>query len=229
MTPVLEVFTVPPFQENTYLLGDSSTGDAVVIDAGGRTEDIMRVAEQRGLTIRYLLNTHAHIDHVSGVAELRRVTGAPFLLHSDAVAMLSELPSQAAMFGLPQSEAPEIDGAIDDGAEFQIGGITLTAHDTAGHAPGHVTFVGSPIQLDGEETPFALVGDLIFLGSIGRVDLPGGDYATLMSSIERVILPLSDETLLLSGHGPATTVGYERAYNPYVRDWLQRGGIQGAQ
>jgi glyoxylase-like metal-dependent hydrolase (beta-lactamase superfamily II) len=217
--PVLEVFTVRPFEENTYLLGDAESGEAIVMDPGGRVDDILRVAELRGLKIREIVNTHAHVDHVLGVAELKAITGAPFRLHPAARPMLAELPEQARRFGLPVAPPPEVDGDLAAGEVVEVGGLRLVVKDTPGHAPGHVSFVAEPFELDGLTAPRSWVGDLIFLGSIGRFDLPGGDYETLLRSIDREVMTLSDDTVLYAGHGPATTVGHERAYNPYVRDW----------
>lgn len=222
MRPILETFTVPPFGENTYLLGDADAGAAIVVDPGGRVDDILRVAAQRGVTIRAIVNTHAHIDHVSGVEELKQRTGAPFWLHRDAEPMLATGPAQAEMFGLPPFEVPAIDAYLTEGQTIDVGGIALAVRHTPGHAPGHVTLVGPEVELDGRKSPFALCGDAIFLGSIGRTDLPGGDYDVLMGAIEREILTLPDETVLYSGHGPATTVGRERRTNPFVVDWLRQ-------
>lgn len=222
--PVFEVFTVPPFSENTYLLGDAEAGEAIVVDPGGRVEDILRVAERRGVRIVKIVNTHAHIDHVIGVPALQARTGAPFWLHPDAAPMLEAMPVQAEMFNLPPVTPPSIDHPLSEGEVVQVGGLALDVRYTPGHAPGHVTLVGPRIALDGEPPrPFALCGDVIFMGSIGRTDLPGGDYETLMQSIEREVLTLPDDTVLYSGHGPATTVGQERRANPFVREWLAQG------
>jgi hydroxyacylglutathione hydrolase len=218
---VLDVFTVMPFSENTYLVGDADAGVAIVVDPGGRADDIVRVAKQRGVAIATIVNTHAHIDHVAGVRELQALTGAPFWIHADAVPMLQTVPAQAAMFGLPPFDPPEVDATISAGQVFEVGGLRLTVRYTPGHAPGHVTLVGPPVEIDGRQAPFALCGDVIFMGSIGRTDLPGGDYTTLMNSIEREILSLPDETVLYSGHGPATRVGRERLRNPFVQEWLR--------
>jgi len=222
MTPILEIFTVPPFGENTYLVGDADAGVAIVVDPGGRADEVARVAERRGVVIRTIVNTHAHVDHVSGAADLQALTGAPFWLHADAVPMLETSPLQAAMFGLPPFEPPPVDALLTAGQVVQVGTLRLTVRETPGHAPGHVTLVGPEVTIDGRRAPFALCGDVIFLGSIGRTDLPGGDYDLLMASIEREILSLPDETVLYSGHGPATTVGHERRSNPFVLDWLRR-------
>ncbi|MCB0216986.1 MAG: MBL fold metallo-hydrolase [Caldilineae bacterium] len=224
MNLLIETFTVMPFGENTYLVGDLDAGEAIVVDPGGRADEIVRVAERRGLRIDRIVNTHAHIDHVSGVAALQALTGASFWLHAEAEPMLAQLGLQAAMFGLPPLEPPVVDHHLVAGDRVTVGGASLALRYTPGHAPGHVTLVGPEIAYEGRRAPFALCGDVIFMGSIGRVDLPGGDYGTLMRVIEREILSLPDATLLLSGHGPATTVGQERQHNPFVRDWLARSG-----
>lgn len=223
MTLVLEVLTVAPFGENTYLVGDAERGVAAVVDPGGRGTDVVRAAEHRGLRIEHLVGTHAHIDHVSGVRELQDLTGAPYRLHREAEAMLAALPDQAALFGLPRVEPPTVDDYLEHGDTVAVGGIGLQVRYAPGHAPGHVILVGPEAEISGRRRPFALVGDVIFLGSIGRTDLAGGDYDTLMASIEREVLSLPDETVLYSGHGPATTVGAERLRNPFVLDWLSRG------
>jgi glyoxylase-like metal-dependent hydrolase (beta-lactamase superfamily II) len=223
MQPVLETLTVSPFDENMYLVGDADAGVAVVVDPGGRTEDLVRVAGLRGVEITHILCTHAHIDHVAGAAALRDATGAPFWLHEADLPLLQGLSQQADMFGLPRVQSPEVDGLLTAGQVIEVGDLRLTVRETPGHAPGHVTFVCPQVQLEFGDHPFALCGDVVFYGSIGRTDLPGGNYETLMTSIEHVILGLPDDTVLLSGHGPATTVGREREHNPFVADWLARG------
>lgn len=220
MRPIHETFTVGPFHENTYLLGDADAGTAIVIDPGGRVGDILRVAEQWGVAIQAIVNTHSHIDHVLGVQELKERTAAPFWLHEEAVPMLAAVGRQAAMFGLPPMEAPEVDAFLTAGQVISVGGITLTVRFTPGHAPGHVTLVSEPLEFEGENAPRAWVGDVIFRDGIGRTDLPGGDYETLMASIDREVLTLPADTVLYSGHGPATTVAHERQFNPFVGEWL---------
>jgi len=224
MRPVIDVFTVPPFGENTYVVGDADAGEAVVVDPGGRADDVVRVARRRGVEIRIIVNTHAHVDHVAGVADLQARTGAPFWIHPDAVPMLQASPLQAAMFGLPPFDPPVADAFLTAGQVIEVGGLALAVRETPGHAPGHVTLVGPAVDLDGRRAPFALCGDVIFMGSIGRTDLPGGDYETLMQSIAREILSLPDDTVLYCGHGPATTVGRERRTNPFVADWTAARG-----
>jgi len=222
MRPVLEVFTVPGFDENTYLLGDADAGDAMVVDPGGRAEDIVRVATARGVAVSRIVNTHTHYDHVTGVELLRSLTGATFLIHSDAQPLLAGLGHQASWFGLPHVDPPTADGFVAAGDTIAVGDLQIEVRFAPGHAPGHVILVGPAIEIDGATHPFAFVGDVIFYGGIGRTDLPGGDYETLMRSIEREVLSLPNDTVLYSGHGPATTVGHERAYNAWVREWTQR-------
>jgi len=220
MTFLLDTFVCPPFAENTYFVGDSAAGEAVVIDPGGRIDEVLRTAELRGVRITQIWGTHSHIDHMAGVAELQRRTGAPFLLHPEAVPMLVGLPVQADRFGMPPVEVPTVQGLLAAGDTVSVGRYAFTVRDTPGHAPGHVTFVGPDVAYEGVTAPVAFCGDVIFLGSIGRTDLPGGDYAQLLRSIEEQIVTLDDTTVLFSGHGPATTVGRERRSNPFVLDWL---------
>src|SRR3990172_823393 len=156
MRPVLEVFTVPPFDENTYLVGDADAGQAIVVDPGGRADDVVHLAERRGVAIRAIVSTHAHIDHVSGAVALQVLTGAPFWLHSEAEPMLQAVGQQALMFGLPPVEAPPVDALLTSGQVLDVGALQITVHETPGHAPGHVTLVGPAIELDGERAPFAL-------------------------------------------------------------------------
>lgn len=220
MRLVLETFTVPPFGENCYLVGDAAAGTAAVVDPGGRVDDVLRSAKTAGVKVDLILGTHAHIDHVSGVAELAERSGAPFWLHQGALPYLDHLPQQAQMFGLPPVRIPRVDGWLTEGQRVAVGGLTLTVREAFGHAPGHVILVGPSLAYEDHEGPLVFCGDVVFRGSVGRVDLPGGDEATLRESIRREILSLPDASLLLSGHGPATTVGLERRQNPFLRQWF---------
>lgn len=219
MDLILETLTIPAFGENTFLLGDADAGEALAIDPGGRIDDLLALAERRGVRIVAVANTHAHIDHVAGIPELVARTGVPVWMHRDAAASMATLPAQAAMFGLPPLDPPRVDRELRAGEDLAVGGLRLELRDTPGHAPGHLAFVGPEVELDGARRRFAIVGDAIFLGGIGRVDLPGGDFALLMTSIEREILSLPPATALYPGHGPATTVARERAGNPFVLQW----------
>jgi glyoxylase-like metal-dependent hydrolase (beta-lactamase superfamily II) len=218
----VEVFAVPPFQENTYLFCDLDSGEAVAIDPGGRVPEIIARAQALGVRIVLIANTHAHIDHVLGVADLADATGAPFRLHADAAATLDKLPGQAASMGLGPARIPAVSGHLAAGDRLRVGGRTLEVLFTPGHAPGHVTLVARDVELEGERRTIAFCGDVIFRGSIGRTDLAGGDYDVLMGVIEDRILSLPSDTLLLSGHGPATTVADEAATNPFVLEWRTR-------
>lgn len=220
MKLVLETFTVMPFSENSYLIGDADAGAAAVIDPGGRVDDILRTAQLAGVEVRLILGTHAHIDHVSGVAEMAERTGAPYWLHRDALPFLAHLSQQAQLFGLPPVRVPRVDGHLYADQTITIGEMRFTVREAPGHAPGHVILVGPDIEHEGHQGPAVFCGDVIFRGSVGRTDLPGGDTATLRDSIRREILSLPDGALLLSGHGPATTVGLERRQNPFLRQWF---------
>jgi len=199
----IKTFVTTPFAENAYVITDS--GEAMVIDPGEATPELLDAIE--GLRVTTLVNTHAHIDHVGGNAEIKRRTGAELVCHADAKDMLEAVPMQGKMFGLSVEPSPPPDRLIAEGDRLSVGNVTLQILDVPGHAPGHIALVG-----DG----FTISGDVLFAGSIGRTDLFGGDMDLLMESIRTKLLPLPDETVVLSGHGPPTTIGRERASNPFI-------------
>jgi glyoxylase-like metal-dependent hydrolase (beta-lactamase superfamily II) len=163
-----------------------------------------------GLTLAAIVLTHAHIDHIEGVHEIHALApDASIWIHPDALAMYRALPHQAAAFGLRVETQPEPTDRLVHGQRLEIGDCALDVRDAPGHAPGHVILVAS-------DKSFAIVGDVVFQGSIGRTDLPGGDFHRLMRSIREEVLTLPDETVLYSGHGPPTTVGDERVGNPFL-------------
>ena len=205
-----------PLQVNTYIVGSKATGDAVVIDPGGHASEILRVLEQENLTLRRIINTHAHFDHVGGVNDLKTATGVPFCLHPDDLGTLAGYAQQMAFFGMQGDEAPDVDEHLEAGQVVEIGELSLTVLFTPGHAPGHVTFV-SPVDITGPGDRVAFSGDVLFQGSIGRYDLPGADLHVLMSSITEQLLPLGDNTVIYPGHGPMTTIGEEKLSNPFLR------------
>jgi glyoxylase-like metal-dependent hydrolase (beta-lactamase superfamily II) len=200
-------FAVGPLQANAYLAISEDTGDCAVIDPGAEPERLLAAASDEGAEVRMILLTHAHLDHVGGVAAIRRETGAPVWLHPDDRPLYGAAPAQARSFGLELDVPPPPDHDLVPGQSIEIGGESLEVRHTPGHSPGHVILAG-----DG----FAFVGDCVFAGSIGRTDLPGGDHRALLRSIQEQIMTLPDPTVLHTGHGPATTVGRERKTNPFL-------------
>jgi hydroxyacylglutathione hydrolase len=207
---IVEMITVGRFQENCYVIGDEETGTGVLIDPGDEATRIALTVEQIGLGIAQILVTHAHVDHVRAVAPLVDEYSCPVLMHAEAEAMLKALPQQAIMMGVRFGKVPVVDRHIEDDEVLEIGNIRLRSLYTPGHAPGHLGFYA-------EEEGIVFSGDALFAGSIGRADLPGGSMDLLMRSISEKLLTLPDETRVLSGHGPETTIGRERMHNPFLR------------
>jgi glyoxylase-like metal-dependent hydrolase (beta-lactamase superfamily II) len=205
----LEVVPLPngQFGENCWLLADGRTGDAVMIDPGEEPGMFLAELDTRRWTLRAIWITHGHIDHILGVAAVKRATGAPVYLHPADRPLYDALAEQGTWFGLRADPPPPPDQALAAGQQLVVGGLEFTVRHTPGHSPGSVSFVG-------QGTIFG--GDVLFNGSIGRTDLPGGDFATLMRSIQRDFLSLPDSTVVRSGHGPETTIGVERLTNPFL-------------
>lgn len=210
-------FTSGGFGENAYLVRRPGEEAAVAIDPGSGVVEMIRVIEEEGLRLAAILLTHAHIDHIEGVAELVRHAPAPIHLHSDAVGWYERAVEQALVFGVELEAPPPADELLNGGEVLDLAGVRWEVRNAPGHAPGHVIFYV-------KDAGVAFVGDVVFQGSIGRSDLPGGDFARLMRSIREEVLTLPDETVLYSGHGPATTVGHERISNPFLVPNL-RGGL----
>lgn len=209
----LRAFPAPPFDENAYLLSCDETAEAVVIDPGDGTAALIRDARAAGVVVKAILLTHAHIDHITGVALAKATFEVPVYLHPADQFLYDAVVEQGRYFGIPVSPQPPIDLALAGGMEIDVGRLKLRVHETPGHAPGHVVFEvrqpGGTIDL--------IVGDTLFAGSIGRTDLPGGDYARLIDSIKRVLLAFGDEVPVHPGHYAATTIGNERYENPFLR------------
>jgi hydroxyacylglutathione hydrolase len=206
---ILEMLTVSPFQENCYVIGDEESMTGVIIDPGDEAARIALSVERVGLEISQIIVTHSHIDHVGAVAQLVDEYMCPVLMHNEAEAMLKTVPQQAMMMGMRFGKVPKVDRHIGDEEILEVGSLRLRSLYTPGHAPGHLAFL-----VEDEDTVFS--GDALFAGSVGRVDLPGGSMEVLMQSISERLLILPDETRVLSGHGPETTIGRERVSNPFL-------------
>ncbi|GAB2792134.1 glyoxylase-like metal-dependent hydrolase (beta-lactamase superfamily II) [Hymenobacter luteus] len=206
-------FTFNAFSENTYLLHDA-TGQCVVIDPGcyerAEQEALRRFIEQQGLRVVLLLNTHCHIDHVLGNQFILGTYQVPFLIHEADLATLRAVPAYAPSYGFARYVPAEPTGFLTPGEPVRFGNTELAVHFAPGHAPGHVVFYHA-------SSSTVIGGDVLFQGSIGRTDLPGGDHATLISSIKTELFTLPDDTVVYPGHGPATTVGQERRTNPFLQ------------
>jgi glyoxylase-like metal-dependent hydrolase (beta-lactamase superfamily II) len=205
----LEVVPLPngQFGENCWLLADARTGEAVMIDPGEEPQMFLAELNTRGWSLGGIWITHGHIDHILGVAAVKRATGAPIYLHPADRPLYDSLTQQGSWFGLKVDPLPPPDRDLEAGQRLDVGGIEFTVRHTPGHSPGSVSFVR-------QGTIFG--GDVLFNGSIGRTDLPGGDAATLLKSIHRDFLSLPDSTVVRSGHGPETTIGVERLTNPFL-------------
>jgi hydroxyacylglutathione hydrolase len=205
---ILSTVHVGITQTNCYVVGCEETREGAVIDPGGHPGRILEAIEANGLTIRYVLNTHCHFDHMGANAEVVAATGAPLALHPAELPVL-EAQGGAAWFGVAVSESPPPDVELEDGQVLEVGTLRFRVLHTPGHSPGGVTFYLA-------EEGVAFDGDVLFAGGVGRTDLPGGDYETLMRSIREVLFSLPDETVLYPGHMSRTTVGREKAHNPWL-------------
>ena len=199
-----------PLQTNCYVLICNTTKNAAVIDPGWDGRHLYEQISSEGWSVQHILLTHAHFDHVGGLAELKQASNAPVALHPDAIPMLENADRAANLWQISVDPCPPPDTLLADGDRISVGELKLEVLFTPGHAPGHVCF-----YLASEGVVFD--GDVLFQQGIGRTDLPGGDYGTLMASIRERLLVLPDHTVVLSGHGPATTIGVERQNNPFLR------------
>jgi glyoxylase-like metal-dependent hydrolase (beta-lactamase superfamily II) len=198
-------FQVTPFIVNCFVVKDGD--EAIVIDPGEVTPALLRCVQQ--CKVRLIVNTHCHCDHCGGNAELKARTGADLAIHKEELPLLRSMAIQAQMFGVSVTPSPDPDRFLREGDTVEVGSVSLKVLDAPGHSPGHIMLAG-----DG----FVFAGDVLFAGSIGRTDLPGGDYHTLMESIRTKLLPFPDDTVVYTGHGPATTIGAERNMNPFLVD-----------
>ncbi|WP_181919580.1 MBL fold metallo-hydrolase [Alkalilimnicola ehrlichii] len=204
------VVPVTPFQQNCSILCCEQTGKGAIVDPGGDSERIRQAVAEAGVEIEKILVTHAHIDHIGAVAEVAEHYGVPIEgPHRDDLFWIEGLDNQSQMLGFPKVRGFTPTRWLDDGDSVTVGAATLEVIHCPGHTPGHVVFF-SP------EARFAVVGDVLFQGSIGRTDFPRGDHDTLVRSIRQKLFPLGDDVQFLPGHGPASTFGHERAHNPFV-------------
>lgn len=208
-TESLHVVPIPngSFAENCYLVYDAEHPETILVDPGEEAERFLAEAARRSRSISAIWLTHAHIDHIQGVAEIREATGAPIHLHPADRTLYDALPEQGLWLGLRLVKPPPPDHPLAHGQALRIGGARFEVRHAPGHTPGHVCFVGEGLVLG---------GDVLFRGSIGRSDLPGGDFETLLESIRRELLSLPDSTIVHPGHGEATIIGNERTTNPFL-------------
>ncbi|MBV8525087.1 MAG: MBL fold metallo-hydrolase [Acetobacteraceae bacterium] len=214
----LAAATIPvtPFQQNCSLVFDRDSKTGVVVDPGGDVDRILAAIERHGVTVQSILLTHSHIDHAGGAAALARALaerqGAPVAVigpdRRDAF-LLENLAEQGRMFGLPEVETVTPERWLTEGETVTIGGVPFAVLHCPGHTPGHVVFVAPDHR-------FAIVGDVLFRGSIGRTDFPYGDHEALIAAIRSKLLPLGDDVSFICGHGPASTIGEERRSNPFL-------------
>lgn len=207
---ILETFPVGPLACNCTILGDPEAGEAIVIDPGDEVDRIHRRLTELGLKLKQILITHAHIDHVGGALKLKKLTGAPILLNENDLPLLKMMDQQAGWLGVATPETAPPDESLTDGLYVGLERFPAQVIHTPGHTQGSVCFHFAPQRL-------LLAGDTLFEGSIGRTDLPGGNYGQIIDSIQSRLLLLPDETRVLTGHGPATTIGAERRSNPFLR------------
>jgi len=204
---IIKTLPVGPIMANCFIVGCQETLEAAVIDPGDEADKILQLVTDLDLNVKTIINTHGHFDHVSANKGIHTATNAPILIHALDAPMLEQISASAANWGLSAEDSPPPDRTINDGDTISFGQITLKVMHTPGHTPGGVS-----LFTDGH----VFVGDTLFAGSIGRTDFPGGDFATLKSSIQDKLFTLGDDVRVYTGHGPETTIGHEKQHNPFV-------------
>jgi glyoxylase-like metal-dependent hydrolase (beta-lactamase superfamily II) len=207
------MLTVGPFQSNCFIVSCEETGEAIIVDAGDDGDRILSYVNENELIVKLIVNTHAHIDHVSALAEVKAALGVPVLMHENEMPVYRNLAQAAMMFGLARPESVAIDRYIRGGDAVTFGKLAAKVVDTPGHSPGGISLI-----FDGVTPPRVFVGDVLFRGSIGRTDLPGADHHLMMRTLKDVIMRFPDAMVVYSGHGPETTIGIEKRTNPFLRE-----------
>jgi hydroxyacylglutathione hydrolase len=214
---ILETRAVAPFYKNGFLVGCERTREAVLIDPGDEVDELLGAVRDADVTVQYILLTHAHVDHITGVATAKSALDVPVYLHRDDLFLYENVVQQGALFGFKVQAQPPVD-VFYDLSPIYFGDYQVSVHHTPGHCPGGVCL---QIGRKGDPAGDLFVGDTLFAGSIGRTDLPGGDYAILMRSITDVLFALGDTSIVHPGHGPDTTIQRERTTNPFVLEYLR--------
>jgi glyoxylase-like metal-dependent hydrolase (beta-lactamase superfamily II) len=205
----IETFVAPAFAQNGYIVWREGEASAVAIDPGSEPDAMADALARHGLWLEAILLTHAHIDHIEGVARLVARTGAATYMHTADGPFYQRADMQAAQFGMEVDALPPIDHPLEDASVIRLAGIDFDVRHVPGHSPGHVILYVA-------DAGVAFVGDVVFQGSVGRTDLPGGSFPQLIGGIRKHVLTLPDDTVLHTGHGPPTTVGHERVSNPFL-------------
>ena len=203
---LLETLVVGPLSVNCYIFACEKTHQAAIVDPGDEADQILSVVKKLDCRVKYILLTHGHIDHLSQIPILKNKLKAEFLMHEQDIPLVQSASTQAALFGLPDPGDLKPDRFLNDGDIIHLGELTIQVFHSPGHSPGSITF---------QVNQKLFVGDLIFNGSIGRTDLPGGDYSQIIESIQKKIFTFPDSVEIYPGHGPATTVGIEKNTNPF--------------
>lgn len=210
---ILSSASAPPFYKNAFVVGCEATHEAVVIDPGDEVEELIRDVAARALTVRYILLTHAHLDHITGVGRAREAFDVPVYVHQADLPLYEAVVQQGSMFGLTVAPQPRPDRFYAPEQVIRFGRLSTRVYHTPGHSPGGVCLRTGE---EGGEGNDLFVGDTLFAGSIGRTDLPGGDHATLIRSIREVLFAFGDDARVYPGHGAPTTIGRERTTNPFL-------------